>query len=96
MGNQAEPFVSVALPCYNHAEFVGRAIESVLHQGYQNYEFLIADDGSSDDSVSVIRQREDPRIVFTPIKENTGFSACLYLYAHARGKYIAAISSDDM
>lgn len=96
MENQAEPFVSVVLPCYNHAEFVGRAIESVLHQRYQNYELLIADDGSTDDSVSVIKQYEDSRIVFAPIEKNTGFSACLYLYAHAKGKYIAAISSDDM
>ena len=91
-----KPLVSVIMPSYNHAEYVGRAIESVLNQTYSNFEFIIADDGSTDGSPEVIEQYHDPRISFTRFEENTGFGASEYIYNKAKGKYIAAICSDDM
>lgn len=91
-----EVLVSVVMPSYNHAEYVGRAIESVLRQTYKNFEFIIADDGSTDGSAEVISQYHDPRIKFRAFEKNTSFGACEYIYEQAKGKYIASICSDDM
>lgn len=88
--------VSVVMPSYNHREYVGRAIESVLRQTYENFEFIIADDGSTDGSPEVISQYDDPRIKFIKFEQNTSFGACEYIYQQAKGKYIASICSDDM
>lgn len=91
------PLVSVVMPSYNHARFIGRAIESVLSQSFSDFEFLIADDGSRDESANVIRSYKDKRIVFFENKENRG--ACVVhndLLAAARGEYVALINSDDM
>lgn len=91
-----KPLVSVVMSCYNHAEFVGKAIESVLRQTYENIEFIIADDGSADNSVEVIKQYQDPRIHFTPFEKNTNFGTIDFAYECARGKYVATICSDDI
>lgn len=91
-----QPLVSVVMPSYNHREFVGKAIESVLGQTYENFEFIIADDGSTDGSPEVISGYDDTRIKFIRFEENTGFWACEYIYGQARGEYIATIASDDM
>lgn len=90
------PLVSVVMPSYNHAEFVGQAIESVLNQTYENFEFIIADDASEDHSAEIICRYNDPRIQFKQIVKNTGFSACEYVYEQVKGKYITSICSDDM
>lgn len=90
------PLVSVVMPSYNHAEFIAEAIESVLSQTYENFEFIIADDGSKDGSVEIIQQYKDARIHFTAFDENTCFGTCEYIYMQAKGKYIAAICSDDV
>lgn len=91
-----KPLVSVVMPSYNHAEYVGKAIESVLNQTYTNFEFIIADDGSSDGSADIIRKYDDPRIKFKEYKKNTSFESCEYIWEHAEGEYIASICSDDM
>lgn len=88
--------VSVVMPSYNHREYVGRAIESVLRQTYQNFEFIIADDGSTDGSLEVIGQYDDPRIKFIRYEHNTGFGALEYAFTAAEGEYIASLASDDM
>lgn len=88
--------VSVVMPSYNHREFVGWAIESVLRQTYENFEFIIADDGSTDGSVEVINRYDDPRITFIRFEENTGFGAIEYAFERAQGKYIATLASDDV
>mgnify|MGYP006107647757 FL=1 len=50
------PSISIVTPCYNHAKFVGKTISSVLSQNYPNLEYLVINDGSTDDSDSVIQQ----------------------------------------
>lgn len=91
-----KPLVSVVMPSYNHAEFIAEAIESVLRQTYDNFEFIIADDGSKDGTVEIIQRYQDPRIRFTAFSENTCFGTCEYIYTCARGDYIASICSDDV
>lgn len=54
-----EPMISIILPCYNHGEYIEDAIESILNQTYKNYELIIIENGSSDDSRERIRKYED-------------------------------------
>ncbi|MEZ0602642.1 glycosyltransferase [Paraburkholderia sp. IW21] len=91
------PFVSVVMPSYNHEKFVAGAIESVLSQSFENFEFLISDDGSKDGTQAIISKFTDPRIKFLANPVNRG--ACVVhneLLDLAQGKYVALINSDDM
>lgn len=89
------PLVSVVLSCYNHGAFVADAIESVIGQSYKNIEFLVADDGSSDDSVSVMKRYSEYYAEEHYFADNFGerFS---FLWERAHGKYIAIVNSDDV
>lgn len=82
---------------YNHSKFVGKAIESVLHQTHRNIEFLIGDDASSDNSVQIIEEyaKKDERIRFISFKVNRSEHIRNYFIKEAKGKYIAIINSDD-
>ena len=91
-----QPLVTVVMSCYNHSKYVKEAIESVLQQTYTEFEFLIADDGSTDDSAEIIKQFIDKRIIFFEYNENTGFRAWEELERSAKGKYITYIASDDI
>jgi len=57
-----EPLVSILLPTFNRAHLLPRAIASVLDQTYQNWELLIWNDGSTDDTEQVLQALTDPRI----------------------------------
>lgn len=91
------PKVTVFIPVYNRASYVGAAIESVLSQSFTDFELLLIDDGSSDDSAAVIRRHDDPRIRLVcndgnrgiPFTRNRGLEL-------ARGEYIAFLDSDDI
>ena len=90
------PKISVIMATYNHAAFVGKAIESVLAQKDVDFEFLIIDDGSTDDTRDIISKYDDERIKFFPNIVNQG--ACVvtnFLIGLARGEYIALLNSDD-
>jgi len=60
------PTVSVIIPTYNRAHLVGRAIQSVLNQTYQDFELIVVDDGSTDNTDEVIKefQQKDNRIIY--------------------------------
>ena len=91
------PTVSVVMPSYNHEKYVGEAIESVLGQTLQDFEFVIADDGSSDSTVFEIKKFEDPRIKLFCFPKNMGADvAANHCISVAKGKYIAMLSSDDV
>ena len=90
------PKVSVIMATYNHAPFVAEAIDSVLSQQGVEFEFLIADDGSSDTTSEVVSRFQDRRIKFSAHTINRG--ACVVtneLIEKSRGEYIALINSDD-
>lgn len=91
------PKVTVVIPSYNHAKFIGEAIQSVLDQTFQDFELLIRDDGSKDNSIEVIKQFTDSRIKFTANSHNMG--ACYTMnkmIEEANGEYIALLNSDDV
>ena len=90
------PTVSVLMATYNHADYVKKAIESVLSQKNIDFEFLIADDGSMDQTREAVASVLDPRITFFPYTENRG--ACIVaneLIERSSGEFIALINSDD-
>jgi glycosyltransferase involved in cell wall biosynthesis len=90
------PLVSIVMSAWNHASYVAQAIQSVLDQTFKDFEFLIADDGSSDATKAVIASFQDPRILFFPHENNRG--ACITsneLIEKAKGKYVAVLNSDD-
>jgi glycosyltransferase involved in cell wall biosynthesis len=94
----AEPLVSILVSNYNYARFIGESIQSALGQTYSNIELIICDDGSTDDSVSVIEEyeRKDSRLRLIR-KANggqaSGFNAA---FAASRGDIIALLDSDDL
>lgn len=90
------PRVSVIVPAYNHASFVASSIQSVLAQTFNDFELLVSDDGSTDDTAKVIAAIKDRRLTFFPNDVNRG--ACVVtneLVWRARGEYIAVLNSDD-
>ena len=90
------PKVSVVLASYNHEKYVAETIESVLSQTYQDFEFIITDDGSSDGTVDVMKRFDDRRIKLFCFSQNQG--ACTAMnncIQEAKGEYIAVINSDD-
>ncbi|MCR5833336.1 MAG: glycosyltransferase [Selenomonadaceae bacterium] len=92
-----KPLVSVILTSYNHGEYICAAIESVLNQTFTDYELLIVDDGSRDDSREKIKSYNDPRIKLFLYEENRGTVIAINeVIKSAQGKYIAVHHSDDM
>lgn len=88
---------SILMPNYNNAQFVAEAIESVVVQTYENWELLVLDDGSVDDSVKIIKQcLSDQRIKFFSKKQNKGKTQALKeLMFEASGDIIVEFDSDD-
>lgn len=92
-----KPKVSVLIPAYNHAKYLRDTIESVLNQTFQNFELLISDDCSKDDTVQIIKSFSDERITGIFFKENKGTVRSLnHLLSLAKGEYIAVLGSDDV
>lgn len=88
------PFVSVVIPTYNRARTIGKAIDSVLAQSFQDLEVIVVDDGSQDDTSEVL-SRFGSRIRLIR-QENCGVSAARNAgIREARGKWIAFLDSDD-
>ena len=90
--------ISVIIPIYNTAQYLPRCINSVLNQTYRDFELLLIDDGSTDDSISICDHyaQKDCRIQVYH-KENSGVSDTRnFGLDHAKGDYIAFVDSDDI
>jgi glycosyltransferase involved in cell wall biosynthesis len=93
-----KPLISVVMSVYNAQKYLKYSIESILNQTYQNFEFIIINDGSTDRSLEIIEKYklEDKRIVLIS-RENRGLIASLNEgIAISKGKYIARMDSDDI
>ncbi len=91
------PEVSVIIPVYNKARYVGRAIKSVLSQTFGDYEIIIVDDGSTDKSLDVVKGYAAHPKVQVVRQENKGCPAALNKgIALAKGRYICWLSADDL
>ena len=92
------PEVSVLMSCYNANRWLHEAIDSVMAQTFENFEFILVNDGSTDETWDIIQsyRRQDPRIIAIS-KENTGLADSLNVgIAQARGTWIARIDADDL
>jgi glycosyltransferase involved in cell wall biosynthesis len=91
------PLVSVVMSVYNSAAYLAEAIESILHQTYSNFEFIIINDGSNDESLSIIKSYTDNRILSI---DNDGNKGLIYSLNKgidlAKGQYIARMDADDI
>lgn len=97
MPNTNPPLVSVVVPSYNHARFITQCIEGIINQSYTNYELIVIDDGSTDET-RVILAHLQKRYGFTFIlQENMGLPKTFNkaLQEHVRGKYFTFCASDD-
>ena len=91
------PKVSVILSSYNHAKYLAASIQSVLDQTFTDFELLIFDDGSSDNSQEIIRSFDDERIKLFLYEKNRGsYHAIKEPLKFSRGKYLAFQHSDDI
>lgn len=92
-----EPTVTVLMPVYNGELYLREAIESILSQTFSDFEFLIIDDGSTDQSVSIINSYSDKRIRLVSNEENCGLVETLNKGIQlAKGEYIARMDADDI
>ena len=93
------PRVSVLMPTYNAEKYVSAAIESILNQTFTDFEFIIINDGSTDNTLQIVRDyaKQDKRIKFIDNKKNSGIAKVRnQLLDIAKGTYIAYQDSDDI
>jgi glycosyltransferase involved in cell wall biosynthesis len=91
------PAVSVILPAYNCEKHIGKAIDSLLQQTFTDFELIIINDGSNDNTESIIHSYQDKRIVYLKNPENKGLIYSLNTAIElAHGKYIARMDADDI
>ncbi len=91
------PHITVAMPAYNDATYIAPAIDSILKQTFKDFELLIINDGSTDDTAKVIESYSDKRIRLINFAKNQGrpFARNTALN-EARGEYIAWMDADDI
>ncbi len=90
------PVVSVVIPSYNHAAFIGEAVESILSQTIDDWELIIIDDGSQDDSLDVLSTYRDSRITILTQHNQGAHAAINRGLGLAQGRYLAILNSDDV
>ena len=88
---------SICIPNYNYGHYIGKTIQSVLDQSYQNFEIIVADNASSDHSLEVVEAFKDQRIRVIRNHYNIGFAPNLQRATmYARNDFINLLSSDDL
>lgn len=93
---KSQSLVSIVMPVHNGEEYIGECINSILRQNWQNFELIVIDDGSTDNTISVIENFSDQRIRYVKNERNKGIVYSLNKgISLARGKYIARIDADD-
>jgi glycosyltransferase involved in cell wall biosynthesis len=93
---QNDPMITVLMPAYNAECYIAEAIDSVLRQTYVDFEFIIVNDGSTDNTLNIINRFNDPRIRIIN-QDNQGVAAALNNgLKHARARYIARFDADDI
>jgi len=90
------PFFTVIMPLYNHQAYVGQAVESVLAQTCGDFELVVCNDGSTDDSLDIVDGYGDPRIRVIDKPNGGTVSALNSCLLNARGLYVCWLSSDDL
>jgi glycosyltransferase involved in cell wall biosynthesis len=93
-----ESLVSVIMPAYNCGDFIGITLDSVINQTYKNWEVLVVDDCSTDDTAQIVQEyiKKDKRIKYHKLEKNSGAAVARNKAVNlAAGKYMAFLDSDD-
>ena len=94
--NKIMPLVSIIIPTYNHAKYLGRSLQSVINQTYKNWEVIIIDNHSTDDTLNLVNSFTDERIKYLKIHNNGIIAKSRNLgIKTAKGDWIAFLDSDD-
>ena len=88
--------ITLLMTVYNDSEYLRQSINCILHQNFSEFEFLIIDDGSTDDSAEIISSYKDPRIVYKKIKHSGLAAALNFGMSKATGDWIARSDADDL
>ena len=92
-----KPLVSIMMPAYNAGKYIGRAIESVLAQTYENWELIIVDDCSTDNTYEIAASYKDPRIRIFRNDVNIGPGPSRNeAIKYSRGEWLAYLDADDI
>jgi glycosyltransferase involved in cell wall biosynthesis len=92
----AAPKVSVLMTCYNAASTIEESVRSVLAQTFTDFELVLVDNCSTDESISIVQKIADPRIRLVALDKNHGRTPALNIALNnARGQYIAILDADD-
>ncbi|HEY6302959.1 MAG TPA: glycosyltransferase family A protein [Terriglobales bacterium] len=93
----AEPLLTIAIPTFNYGHFLPDAVRSIMRQGLDDFEILIIDNASEDNTEEVVRSFENPRIRYIRNPSNVGAcengNRCL---ANSRGRYVKMLCADDV
>ena len=96
MRDSISPLISIVIPTYNRANLIGKAIQSILDQSYENWELIIVDNYSDDNTKEVIKAFNDDRILMLSTPRTGSVAASRNLgVAHSNGEWIAFLDSDD-
>lgn len=98
MNRENQPLVSVIMGIYNCEKTLAQAVESILEQTYENWELIMCDDGSSDDTFRIAKEysEADSRVIVLRNDRNRRLAFTLnHCLQHAKGKYIARMDADD-
>jgi len=95
--SQGSKLISVVMPTYNHARFIGKAVQSVLRQSCGDFELIVVDNYSQDDTEAIVAAYGDPRIRYVKFA-NKGIIAAARNHGIglAKGEYVAFLDSDDL
>lgn len=96
MSNLSKPLISIIIPTYNHSRYLGRALQSIHDQKYENWEVFIVDNHSTDDTFNVVKKFDDPRVNYLKIHNGGIIAASRNMGINAsRGDWLAFLDSDD-
>lgn len=84
------------MPAYNSAAYIGKSIKSILNQTYKDFEFMIIDDGSTDNTFEIVNSIKDSRIIYHKTEHNGTSAALNFGLNKASGDWIARIDADDL
>jgi len=93
-----DPLVSVIMPAYNAGKYIGESIDSVLKQTYTNWELIVVDDGSADDTASIVNElaKSDARITYLSQNRGRQGKARNLAINNSKGYYLAFLDADDI
>jgi glycosyltransferase involved in cell wall biosynthesis len=92
---EVAPLITVITPAFNVGPYIGEAIDSVLGQRFRNFEYLVVDDGSTDQTVAEVRKRADARLELVMTSHAGQANARNVGLARARGQFVAFLDGDD-